>query len=94
MTLYSSTFWQNLLSNFSHCFTKSSFENFQTLIAGWVLTPGRKTITHMIQAVGATLSKHHSCFYNFFSRAKWDIDVLSELVAKMIVRLLIRQGDI
>lgn len=63
------------------------------LCFGWVLTPGRKTITRIIQAAGATCKKHHSCFYNFFSRAKWNIDLLSKLVVKMIVKAFIFKGN-
>ncbi|MEW6104717.1 MAG: transposase [bacterium] len=93
MTLSLSVSFEGLLNIFSDCFTKSSFENFKTLITGWVLTPGRKTITRVIQSADAVNKKHHSCFYNFFSRAKWNIDLLSKLVAKMIVKVFIPTGN-
>lgn len=93
MTLSLSVSFKDLLSIFSACFTKSSFENFKTLITGWVLTPGRRTITRIIQTTGVVSKKHHSCFYTFFSRAKWNINNLVQEVLKMILNTFIPEGN-
>jgi hypothetical protein len=93
-TFFLSTFGVETLSSLFECFKdKRTRENFKTLVIGWVLTPGRKTITRIIQTAGATLKKHHSCFYNFFSLAKWNINDLVKQVLKMILRALILEGN-
>lgn len=92
-TFFLSTFGVETLSSFFDCFKdKRTRENFKTLVIGWVLTPGRRTITRIIQTAGATLKKHHSCFYNFFSLAKWNIDDLVKKVLKMILKSFIPEG--
>lgn len=94
-TFFLSAFSKEILGSLSGCFkNRQTIENFKTLIVGWVLTPGRKTITRIIQTAGAAGKKHHSCFYNFFKLAKWKINDLSEKVAKMIVKVLIPEGGI
>lgn len=93
-TFFLSTFGVETLTTLFDCFKdKRTRENFKTLVIGWVLTPGRKTITRIIQTAGATLKKHHSCFYNFFSLAKWDINNIVEKVIKMIIKTFIHQGN-
>ena len=75
-----------LLSSFRDCFTARSFANFVLIISGWILCQGRHTISRVIQASGAILEgKHHSMLYRFFSRAKWNTDV----VGKVLFRLLL-----
>ncbi|MEW6620381.1 MAG: transposase [bacterium] len=93
--LYLSASFYHILNTFTSSFkNKQSFNNFVTLTIGWLLTPGRKTITRIIQTIGADKRKHHSCFYNFFKRAKWDINHLVYGVLKMIVITLIPEGSI
>lgn len=93
-TFFLSTFGVVILSNLFDCFKdKRTCEIFKILVIGWVLTPGRKTITRIIQTAGATLKRHHSCFYNFFSRAKWNINDLTEEVLKMILKTFIPKGN-
>lgn len=62
MTNIKSAFEQMLLS-FSGCFTKPTFNNFKTITEGWILTPGRKTMTKIIQLSNHMKDKHF-IFYN------------------------------
>ena len=39
-----------LLTPFAGIFSRPAFENFQTLLVGWILCPGRHTISRVIQA--------------------------------------------
>lgn len=42
--------WRRLLDSTRAVFSAPSFEVFVTLMCGWVLAPGRRTITAMIGA--------------------------------------------
>jgi hypothetical protein len=69
-------------------FTQPSFQNFLTLLAGWVFCLGRHTITNLIVAAGAVEAKHFSCFHRFFSRAVWNFDSLGLVVFKLALRFV------
>lgn len=71
-----------LLTPFAGSFSRPSFENFQILVVGWILCPGRHTISRVIQAAaGMTRSpKHHTAFYRFFSRSAWSADALGMIL--------------
>ena len=43
----------SLLATFAPLMTPSSFENFQVLASGWVLSTRRRTVTELIQRAGA-----------------------------------------
>jgi len=78
----------SLLTPFASVFARpASFENFQALVAGWILCPGRHTISRVIQAALSMVpqAKHHSAFYRFFSRSAWSADALGAVLLDQLV---------
>lgn len=83
------TTWAPLLLSFSVTFTAPSFQNFVTLATGWILCPGRHTISRVIQCGrGRGRRKHHSTLYRFFSRAVWVTDALGRVLVELTVPLI------
>jgi SRSO17 transposase len=82
--------FQGLLVNFSSIFTAPSFRNFLALACGWALGTGRRTISRVIQVagLGQEESRHHSIFYRFFSRARWEPDKLGKVILSLVLELL------
>lgn len=77
--------FEELILRYQGHFTAPSLDNFQSIIEGWLLTPGRKTIANMIRVAGAEVKKHHSAFYNFFSRAAWEMkDLKTDLQSGVV----------
>lgn len=76
-----------LLTPFAGVFSRPGFENFQALVVGWILCPGRHTISRVIQAsAGMTRGpKHHTAFYRFFSRAGWSVDALGRILLDLLL---------
>ena len=70
--------------------TVPSFQNFVTLVTGWVFTPQR-TVTGMLLASGIAGKRHHSAFHRFFSQALWSLDALGLAVFRILEPLA---GDI
>jgi hypothetical protein len=70
---------------FSHCFTAPSLRHFVALMTGWVLIVGTHTISSVILTLGLDESEHFSNVYKFFSRGKWEPD----MVARVIFRLMV-----
>jgi hypothetical protein len=78
-----------LLVNFSSMFTEPSFKNFMSLVCGWAICAGRRTISRVIQLGDfGEERRHHSIFYRFFSRAVWLPNELGRRVCKLAVELL------
>ena len=84
---------QALLVGFAPCFTRPGFDNFATLITGWIACPGRHRISRVIQAAsgGPAHQKHHSSFYRFLSHGSWAIDALGKGLLHLLLRWLPQQ---
>ena len=80
-----------LLASFRECFTCPGFENFVTLVTGWILCPGRHTISRVLQAfqgTGRSKPKDHSAYYRFLSRGAWAADALGKVLLGLLLRWL------
>jgi hypothetical protein len=75
-----------VLAAFRPCFTAPTFRTFRYLVAGWVHCPGRHTVTAVVLAAGAVGHWHVSVFHRFFSRARWDLDALGQVVFRLALR--------
>jgi hypothetical protein len=71
-----------------------SFHIFVYLMTGWVLSHRRRFVTELIWSSGCTRRGHHSRYHRFFSQAAWGLDVLCEVLAKLLVRVFAPTGII
>ena len=72
-----------LLTAFEPCFHAPSYRTFQWLVAGWIHCLGRRTITAVAVASGGVERCHISVFHRFFSRARWSLDTLGQVVFRL-----------
>jgi len=82
-----------LLTEFRSCFTAWTFPVFCALAAGLLAQTGRRTVCGML--VGARLSRvwsHHRA-HRFFSHARWSLDQVSATLTRLVVRLLVPEGQ-
>jgi hypothetical protein len=77
-----------LLQHFLPVFTAPTFVTFVEVMSGWVLSPRHRFVTDLIFSGGNLDNGHWSRFHRFFSHAAWDLDVLSLLLAKVVVRIM------
>jgi hypothetical protein len=73
-----SELWR-ILASFRRCFTRPGFEHFIALTTGWLLLPGRHTISRVIQAAPGQ-PRHHSTRYRFLARGCWCADALGRVL--------------
>jgi len=76
-----------LLASFRGCFTAPGFGHFQALVAGWILVPGRHTISRVIQAAPGE-PRHHASRYRFLARGRWCTDALGHALFQLLLRWL------
>lgn len=82
-----------LLGEFRCCFTAPTFATFCALACGFLAQTGRRTVCGML--VGARLSRvwsHHRA-HRFFSAARWSAPALSAVLARLVVALLVEDGE-
>jgi hypothetical protein len=79
-----------LVQGLSSTMTAPTFASLTTVLTGWVFA-GRRTVTRMILAAGATADKHYSSYHRLFSAARWSLDALGLAVFALVEPFL---GDV
>jgi SRSO17 transposase len=81
------TSFEFLLQELAVVMTQPSFQNFVTIVTGWVFAR-RRTVTGMLVAAGMAGQRHHSAFHRFFAEGAWSLDALGLAVFRMLEALL------
>jgi DDE superfamily endonuclease len=68
------------------------FQTFQTLIAGWIVCVGPRTISEVWQATGLAARRHHDTAYAVFHSAVWEWDDLGIVLTTLILTHLVPGG--
>ena len=76
-----------LLQELAIVMTVRSFDNFQSLVVGWVFAP-RRTVSSMLLAAGLSAERHHAAYYRFFAQASWSLDALGLAVFRLLEKWL------
>src|SRR5258706_8486907 len=68
--------WTGLLGLTAAVFTAPSYAVFTDLLAGWVLTPGRRTITRMLTVADPHHRRAHDAYHRFIRAGAWSMTAL------------------
>ena len=82
-----------LLAVFSPLFTAPSFRTFTMLACGFLAQTGKRTVCGMLTGAGMSRIWPHDRAHSFFSRARWNADDLGIAVAKLVIGLLVPDGE-
>ena len=86
--------WNELLETARSAFSAAGFSIFETLVCGWVLAPGRRTITAMICAADPVGKRAHDAYHRLVRCATWSIDELWRVLVVRLVDLFCKEGVI
>lgn len=81
--------WDAIIASVAPVFTRPSFAILADLVAGWVLTPGRRTVTRIICVIDPGHRRAHDAYHRFLRDGVWRMDRLWQTLAVMIVERLI-----
>jgi hypothetical protein len=81
-----------LLMVFAQAFTTPTFSNALVLLYGTILTPGRRTVSAALRAMGLADSKHFTNYHRVLNRAQWSPWLLSKLLLDLIIRFFVPAG--
>jgi DDE superfamily endonuclease len=82
-----------LLAAFSPLFTAPSFRTFSMLACGFLAQSGKRTVCGMLTGAGLSRLWPHDRAHYFFSRARWNPDDLGIAAAKLVISLLVPDGE-
>lgn len=86
--------WQNIINYFFPVFTVPTANIFTSLVCGWVLCTGRRTVTGMIRFAELFTPRPHDAYHRFFSKARWSMTELWRLLLILLVKLFYPSGII
>jgi hypothetical protein len=75
-------------------FTTPTFRTFAALVAGLIAQTGRSTVTGMLSGAALTRLWSHDRAHAFFSRARWNPDILGISLSHLIVRRLLGEDAV
>lgn len=84
----------SLLDELRDVFNAQSFPIFVALMTGWVLSHRRRFITDLIVSSGSVGKRHFSNYHRFFSQYAWNLDLLSQCLLRLLVRIFVPTGVI
>lgn len=67
------------------CFTSPSYRRFVTLLTGWVMCTGKRTVTGVMRAAGVVGVREHGGYHRFFSRGAWHPDEVGLVVTRLVL---------
>jgi hypothetical protein len=73
-------------------FTAPGYAVFTDLLAGWVLTPGRRTITRMLTIADPHHRRAHDAYHRFIRAGAWSMTALWRVLAVHAVDLFAPAG--
>jgi hypothetical protein len=82
-----------ILAPFAPLFSERVFEHAQVLIAGAILTPGRRTVSSALRAMGLDQQRTFHRYHRVLSRAKWSSMEASRILLDSLVEAFVPEGD-
>lgn len=73
-------------------FTAPSFAIVTELLGGWVLAPGRRTITAMISMADPAGRRAHDAYHRFLRDGAWRMNGLWQVLATLAITALCLPG--
>lgn len=79
---------------FQPLFSKSVWENAQTLLLGAILALGKRTVTACLRVMGKSDDKHFQNYHRVLNRARWSALAASRLLLRLLVSTFAPTGEL
>lgn len=86
--------WHVFLAAFAPAFTQPSLALWQALICGWVLCPGRRTVTRMVSVIDPTATHAHDAYHRLLRCGAWQMEALWRTLARKLIADLCPAGPV
>ena len=82
----------SLIVGFAPLFSKPVFKHVQVLIAGAILSPGKRTVTSALRVMGRSDDQHFENYHRVLSRAVWSSLAASRILLSLLVAAFAPSG--
>ena len=82
-----------LLAPFVPLFSKRVWQNAQVLLMGAILTPGRRTVSSALRAMGLDQHKRFHRYHRVLSDASWSSVKASRVLLGLLVEMFVPEED-
>ncbi len=82
-----------LLAPFAPLFSKRVWQNAQVLLVGAILTPGRRTVSSALRAMGLDQHKRFHRYHRVLSDASWSSVKASRVLLGLLVEMFVPEED-
>lgn len=86
--------WNDLVGIAHPVFRRGGFGVFSTLLVGWVLAPGRRTICAMIAAGDPQARRSHDAYHRFVRVGQWSMSALWRTLVGVVFERFCPSGPI
>src|SRR5919106_3501507 len=83
-----------LLMPFAPLLSKSVWQNAQVLLMGAILTPGRRTVSSTLRAMGLDQQKRFHRYHRVLSHASWSSVKASRILLRLLVEVFVPEGPL
>ena len=83
-----------LILPFACLFSKRVFESVRVLLAGAILTPGKRTVTCVLRIMGLGQDRHFQTYHRVLNRAIWSSLAASRILLQLLVRAFAPEGPL
>jgi hypothetical protein len=83
-----------LLIPFAPLFSRTVFQHAQVLVGGAILTPGQRTVTSALRAMGLSHSDQFQNYHRVLNRAHWSPLQASQVLLRLLVKAFAPQGPL
>jgi hypothetical protein len=81
------------LAPFAPLFSKHVWQNVQVLLIGAILTPGRRTVSSALRAMGLDQHERFHRYHRVLSHASWSSVKASRVLLGLLVEMFVPEGD-
>lgn len=85
---------EEVLTPFAPGFRRPIWRRAQVLLAGAILSPGRRTVTQALRIVGLGSERHFPSYHRVLSRATWSCRGASHVLLGLLVRTFAPEGPL
>ncbi|CAM3749099.1 transposase [Polaromonas hydrogenivorans] len=81
-----------LILPFAGLFSKRVFQSVQVLLAGAILSTGKRTVTSALRIMGLGQERHFQTYHRVLNRATWSSLAVSRILLQLPVARLCARG--
>jgi hypothetical protein len=83
-----------LMTAFAPLFSPSVFQHAQVLLTGAILTPGQRTVTAALRAMGLAHNRHFQNYHRVLNRAVWSPRQAAAVLLRLLVSVFAPDGPL